>query len=508
MLKNILSNWFGMLMLGIMSVILTPAMVHGLGNMYFGMWALAGSILDYSGLLEMGMRATLFRFVAYFRGANQRKELNETFSVGMVVALVAMSACLLLSLCLPTLLSAFFKFTGKDRTTFAWVIILMGASIAFSFPGQYLGAYLRGLERFDLYNLGLIFYGAARTTLLLILLKLGGGVLAISSGVFAATIFFVIFNWFLVRRADPDLEISFRHLNLKRARDMVNFGFYSFINNAGETLRFSTDSFVIARMLGISLVTPFNIATRLTEYFKMLIGGICGPIMVRLSVLSGKESLEELREEFLRSTRFSMLLSIFIGSLLILDGKTLIRLWVGPSLLESYPILVVLTIAYIVTWGQSPSPLLLFARARYHRALSWWTLIEGVANLFLSIIWATKYGLLGVALGTAVPLLASKLFVQPWYILKDLDLSAWQYFERGLARASFVGVIFMGMSWSVSQKIVPSDSYLSFLLACGWQSLFFLVLAYVLGLPESDRSTVRATGRHLAMAMRIVKSSY
>ena len=46
MLRNIFSNWFGLLVLGIISVILTPAMVHGLGNVSYGMWALVGSLLD------------------------------------------------------------------------------------------------------------------------------------------------------------------------------------------------------------------------------------------------------------------------------------------------------------------------------------------------------------------------------------------------------------------------------------------------------------------------------
>ena len=80
MLKNIFSNWLGLVVMGLISVVLTPAMVHGLGPLYYGMWALVGSLVDYSGMLDMGMRATLFRYVAFFRGANQRDSLNQTFA--------------------------------------------------------------------------------------------------------------------------------------------------------------------------------------------------------------------------------------------------------------------------------------------------------------------------------------------------------------------------------------------------------------------------------------------
>src|ERR1700730_9991059 len=110
MLRNILSNWFGLVVLGVISVILTPAMVHGLGNMYYGMWVLVGSLVDYSGLLDMGMRATLFRYVAYFRGANQRAGLNQTVATGVKIALCAMFLCALGFVGLSIVLPPFFKF--------------------------------------------------------------------------------------------------------------------------------------------------------------------------------------------------------------------------------------------------------------------------------------------------------------------------------------------------------------------------------------------------------------
>ena len=57
-------------------------------------------------------------------------------------------------------------------------------------------------------------------------------------------------------------------------------------------------------------------------------------MMVRITGLTGKNEQPELRTEFLRSTRFSMLLCIFIGGLLILDGKTLILLLGRPPVFD------------------------------------------------------------------------------------------------------------------------------------------------------------------------------
>jgi O-antigen/teichoic acid export membrane protein len=320
-------------------------------------------------------------------------------------------------------------------------------------------------------------------------------------------IFFLVFHWFLVMRADPELEISFNHLSWQRTREMFNFGFYSFVNNSGETLRYYTDSFVIGRMLTVGLVTPFNVATRLIEYFKTLIGGVAGPIMVRLSELSGRDQSKALREEFLRATRFSMLLSLFAGGLLILDGRALIKLWIGSGYLASYSVLVTLALGYIVMYGQIPTPLIIFARARHHRALSWWTLVEGIANLVLSIYWAKKFGLLGVALGTTVPLLVSKVLVQPWYVLRDLDMGWFHYIERGLARAALVGGSAWGASWFITRSMPTPATFLALAITCAWQSLLFIVITYLVGLAPADKVAVMAQGRRFAASLGFAGSS-
>ena len=500
MLKNIFSNWLGLVVMGLISVVLTPAMVHGLGPLYYGMWALVGSLVDYSGMLDMGMRATLFRYVAFFRGANQRDSLNQTFATGMLIAGGTMIVTFLVFLGLGFVLPSFFKFSGPDKATFSFVTILMGTAVALAFPGQFLSAYLRGMERFDLYNVGMIVHGIARAITLLVLLKLGYGVRALSASTVGLAVLFLAVHFLMVKWADPELSLSFGNLSWHRTKEMCNFGFYSLVNNSGETLRYYTDSFVIGRMLSVALVTPFSVATRLTEYFKMLVGGISGPIMVRLSGLSGQGDDRELKEEFLRSTRFSMLLSVFVGGIFILDGKMLISLWMGPELLGSYPILLALTVAYIITWGQIPCPMLLFARAKHHRAISWWTLGEGIANLILSILWATKLGLLGVALGTAVPLAVSKLLIQPYYVLKDLGLSAGTYFMGGLSRALVVAAVFLSVSWYLVQNYASNASFLTLLVMCFWQTGFFMLLSLTLGLAKDDRTAVRVAAKELAMS--------
>ena len=58
-------------------------------------------------------------------------------------------------------------------------------------------------------------------------------------------------------------------LNWLRVRELGAYSFYLILNTAGDYLRFYADSIVIARVISISLVTPFAVAGRLMEYFKV-----------------------------------------------------------------------------------------------------------------------------------------------------------------------------------------------------------------------------------------------
>ena len=89
-----------------------------------------------------------------------------------------------------------------------------------------------------------------------------------------------------------------------------------------------------------------------------------------------------------------------------------------------------MTVGYVVNFSQSPAVVLLIAKGR-HKDLGWWSLAEGLANLILSIYWATKYGVIGVAWGTVVPMVITKLVVQPILVARHSAIRIPEYLVDG-----------------------------------------------------------------------------
>ena len=301
-------------------------LIHGLGDFYYGLWILVASTVDYYGVLDLGMRPALFRTVAWSKGANDRAAMHETL-VSALAFTVAIGFCVVaLTLVLLPVLPGFFKLGGEARRLFTWLGILLGLNVAAAFPTRMLGAYLSSVGRFDLFNLAGMSSTILRAVMIVAALRLGYAIRAVAGITLAATIFSLLLNWWMVRRVDGEVALDWRRARWARLREMFRYGAFIFIGNIGNQLRFYTDAIVIARILGAALITPFNLAARLIEYFKQIMGAAAGPLMGRMSELDGQARHKDLQEYFLRSTRISALLALFIGLIQVFDGRLLLRL--------------------------------------------------------------------------------------------------------------------------------------------------------------------------------------
>ena len=496
MLKNVFSNWLGLVLRGVISFLLTPILIHSLGDFTFGLWVLVMSVVDYAGILDLGIRPTLHRFVGRLTGTGDRQGLNEVVATAVGVSSIMGIVVVLLTLASLPIVPRFFSMQGAGAADFRSLLLLLGLNLGVLFPGRVLGAYLCGLQRFDLYNAVDVGTALLRGAAIVVILHFGAGVVGVALVTLVTSVLLLGGNFICVRRVDPQVSMNPRQVTWARARELAAYSFYLLLTTAGDYLRFYTDSIVIARLLSVALITPFSVAGRLMDYFKAVAMGLTGPLMPRMSWLEGQGKSTDLQSVFLRGTRAAALLSLFIGLLLGIDGKALLGIWVGPRFVSSYNLLLVLTVAYVVTLVQYPSNALLYALNR-HQALGFWTLAEGAANLVLSIHWARSLGLVGVALGTAVPMVFTALLLQPAYVLWVLKLPVSRYVREGLLRP--LGV-FGAASVLCVLALRPAvrTGIAGFAVMVAGQVVVFAAATLAFGMEASERQWLRETfGRRI-----------
>jgi O-antigen/teichoic acid export membrane protein len=492
MTRSIVSNWFGLVVLAGGSTLVTPVMVHHLGVVDYGVWVLASSILDYYGLLDLGMRSAMFRYVSLFRGGSVREEVDRTFTSALLLVTGTAIFICGLSVGVAYLVPRYVSVHGTSPRLLSWLLLLLGVSVAIMFPTRMLATYISAHQRWDLYNVAGSVAIITRAVVIIVLLKLGYGILAIAIATVVIAIVSMGLHVVFVLIADPHVRVRVRLITVGRIRELFAFSMRSLLVSVGDYLRFYSDSAVIAAVLNVSLVTPFNVATRLIECFKSVVIAAGGPVFGAMTELDGGNRQKDLQELLLRSTRLLALLSILGGVLLLVDGRALLRLWVGKEVASAYSVVAVLAFGYMINLAQHPTLLIVIAKGR-HGPLGWWTIAEGIANIVLSVIWGISHGLLGVAMGTIVPMLLVKIFVQPWYALKAAEVGAWEYLSKGLARPLVVGLLFAVVAGKIS--ISGETTAPLFASTVTSQVMIFLAVAWFLGLTRAERQWLWEYGR-------------
>ena len=79
-LKNVLTNYLRFFLAGAIGFLVTPVMVHLLGDGDYGLWVTVFSLTGYFGLFDQGIRPSLVRYVSRDHALGDREGLARTVS--------------------------------------------------------------------------------------------------------------------------------------------------------------------------------------------------------------------------------------------------------------------------------------------------------------------------------------------------------------------------------------------------------------------------------------------
>ena len=203
------------------------------------------------------------------------------------------------------------------------------------------------------------------------------------------------------------LRISVGLADRATLKELLHYGGYSVVIQVGDQLRFAVDSWMVAVFVGVGAVAHYVIGSRLSSYFLIFIISTIGFLSPWFSQLLGGQDFSGIRKMLDVGTRCAASLSTIIACSFFLYGRAFISTWMGGSYTDAYWPSAILVLAIYCDVAQQPSVAYLLGVFR-HRYLAIQTLSEGIANLILSMYWARQYGMVGVAMGTLVPMVVAK----------------------------------------------------------------------------------------------------
>ena len=462
----------------LIGIFMLPFNVSHLGQSAYGLWILVASVTVYFSMLDLGFGVAQVRFAAKYRAQGDSRALNEIastmFCVFSGVGLFAFALAILISLNLER----FFPLTADQARTGQIVLLFISAYVALGFPFSVFGGIVNGFQRQYLNGI-VAFITAITVAIVNVIVLLSGYGLA---ELVAATTAVRILSYFAYAlnayRVFPALRIRLRYFQRDRLREITGFSVFILIIDLANKLNYSTDAIVVGAFLGTSAVAIWAVAQRLIEIVQRItdqLNAVLFPVVVDSSTV---ERLDRLQKILIQGTRLSLAMVVPLATVLGLLARPLVLIWVGPQFAQSVDVIYILSIVVALRVGNATSAVILKG-ADLHKFLAFANLCMALGNLILSVLLVRVYGLIGVAIGTLIPMIVMAMFVVFPKACRRVGLSVWTVARRSVWPATWPAIVMGGFVLLTRNRVQGSWSMLGLqaLVAAAIYAGLFLVFA-------------------------------
>jgi O-antigen/teichoic acid export membrane protein len=420
-LKNIGSSWLSLGVNVVVSIILTPLILHHLGDDGYGLWALVFSFAGYFNIFDFGLSSAVIRYVSRFYAMRDYEQLTKYINTILFIFMCVSIFLLLGTLAVSWYVASIFHIAPALHRTARLLFLMVGCMFALQFSGDVFVGILEGIQEFWWEYLIQTVAGILRLILIVIVLDHGLGLLSISIVAVSLSLSSYIAYIVIAYRRLP-LHFFPKFAGFATLKDILHYSTTTFSSIVAGGLTSTAGNTIIGIFLTTAAITPFAIATKFIQYVNRVVQSSSVIFTPMSSHFDATGELGRLQRVFLLGNRACAFLAFpaCIGMLIL--GRSAIEVWVGAKYGWCYGLLALLAIPYTLQFAQLASPKVLYGMAR-HLTLGKARLIEAAANIVLSIILLYHYGIWGVALGTAIPKFVACIFFLPGHLCHILKVS-------------------------------------------------------------------------------------
>src|SRR5207245_10385644 len=92
-----ITSWVAVIADAAVGFLLTPYVLHHLGDEAFGLWVLVVTLVGYYGLFDAGVRSSILRFASRHRALGDQQRANEVIATAFYYYLGACALVLLVT---------------------------------------------------------------------------------------------------------------------------------------------------------------------------------------------------------------------------------------------------------------------------------------------------------------------------------------------------------------------------------------------------------------------------
>jgi O-antigen/teichoic acid export membrane protein len=472
LVRNTAWNYVGFVVNLLTNMVAFPVVVRHLGDAAAGVWLLVASLTGYMGLLHMGIVPALSQFVAANVAAGEHDQINRRSSTALAL-LLGLGALSLAAMPFTTSAVRWFHVPAALQGDAAAAFALGIVSFSLQLPGHVFNALLNGALRQDRCNQIWILSNALKAAGSIAIVVSGYGLIALLSFDLALIVAIGTALGVAAYRAVPSLRLSPALVGSHEARDLTRFGGLLLVGSLSRLAVEQTDRIVIGAFLSVALVTYYSAAWKIYMLAYALPTTLLAAVTPTAGALYGVGDRDGLRRLFLRMTKYGLAASWPVALSLAGCASVVLRWWMGPGF-EVHARVVQVLLAALLVMAHNHAGFSVLIGMREVRYVTWaYSLPQAILNVTLSVLLVRRLELVGVALGTLIPLVLLE-YVFLAHVLGRLHVGWPEFLKQAIVPTAVPALIcFVPLAlgyawWGSSSTSLPAVAVICSVAYAGW----------------------------------------
>jgi O-antigen/teichoic acid export membrane protein len=485
--QNILASLVRVFVVAVVALILPAFLTHHLPVTTYAAWVLIIQLGAYVSYLDLGIQTGISKFVAEFDARSDIGGAGRHASAGLALMFFAGLLGVLLTCGLAWQVPRLFR--GMPSNLYHDVrvsVVLVGSSLSFGLLCAVYSAVFLGLQRYWIPVSITVVNRVSYTATIVAVVALRGSLEAMGVAVAAVNVSTGLLQVVAWRKRASHIRVSLRTADYRVLKNVTRFCSLQSVWMIAMLCIAGLDVTIVGHYDYVQ-TAYYSIATLPVAFVLMIMSAMLNPLMPASSALSTHRSPVEMGELVARVTRYSTLILLLTGLPLVVFGYPILRLWVGEQYaLHTLPYLRILVAANIIRNLCAPYATMIVATDRQAAAIAA-AVSEAVVNLGSSIYLASRFGAIGVALGTVIGAFVSIALhfgVTMRFTQRTLAISRPRLLGTGMLRPAIIAIpslLMLPLCWSPDRSATAAPFMLAWCVST-------VVLAWYGGLTMEDRA--------------------
>jgi O-antigen/teichoic acid export membrane protein len=487
--SNVMASLLRVAAVSLVALILPAYLIHRLPVQTYAAWVLIIQMGAYVSYLDLGIQVAVSKFVAEYDARNDHLGAGLHASAGFALMAIAGTVGLGLSLFLAWRVPTLFAAMPADLFHDVRIsVVLVGSSLSFGLVCAVYSAVFLGLQRYWIPTTITIINRIAFAAVVIATVALRGNLAAMGIAVAGVNVFSGLAQLFAWRRKAAHIPVSLLLVQSRILKSVAGFCSLQSIWTMAMLCVSGLDLTIVGHYDYLQ-TAYYSIATLPTSFTLMILSAMLNPLLPASSAMSTQRSPAQMGALLVKTTRYATLVLLLTALPLIVCGLPILRLWIGSAYaLHTIGYLRMLVFANVIRNLCAPYATMIVATNRQGAAVVT-ALSEAIVNLGSSLYLASRYGAIGVALGTVFGSFVSvslHFAITMHFTSQTLAISRRTLFLKGLVRPSIVVIpstLFFPL-WLRSSRIKMSAG-----MTMVWV-ISTVILGWYFGLDREERSKI------------------